>query len=432
VSKSSWLKQETKIWVASGIITPEQASKIVSLYPQEQKNRLVPVLLILGVILFGAGIILFFAANWEYMPKWSRVAVIIGALIAFHLLSHFSFYRYPKASAALSLLACVTFGAGIWLVAQIFHINSHFPNGLLFWFLGTLPAAYLLEEKLPLVLSALLLGLWVAVEHSTSPGIILLSLALLGTVFYLTYKMKCPFALVFSLLSSLVFLISKITLAIKGTPAWLSVLIFLLLSGQILIYLSENPVNQNKTFSKIYALTGLLAVVVSLYVLSLAYVRSLPYPFTVSKHIGHDTGMLLIITVYILTGVYLLVKQNRNLKNILTENFTGVGLYLFIIILLLNPFSLPVTCVLVHLVIFVWALSIIWLGYRKQDNLYFTLGLVAFNVFTVTEYFNLAWNALPKSLFFLTGGLVLILGGFLMERNRRKVIHSWQDDWSDA
>ncbi len=34
------------------------------------------------------------------------------------------------------------YGAGIWLVAQIYNIDEHYPNGFLFWALGALAMAW--------------------------------------------------------------------------------------------------------------------------------------------------------------------------------------------------------------------------------------------------------------------------------------------------
>jgi len=53
------------------------------------------------------------------------------------------------------LLGVILFGSNIMLIAQIYHIDSHFPNGVLMWSLGALLAAWLVrnadldEEKQP-------------------------------------------------------------------------------------------------------------------------------------------------------------------------------------------------------------------------------------------------------------------------------------------
>ena len=190
MSKLSWLIKETKRWVSSGIITDDQADQIIGLYPAENKNRLISVLLLLGAVLLGTGIILFFASNWQYIPKWGKISLVIIPLVLFHLSAQLTCENYPRLSQALSLLGCIMFGSGIWLIAQIFHINAHFPNGILFWMLGVLPVAFILREELPLGLSTLLLAIWVLAEQSSSLLIIFIAMMLFGGVFYLTYTLR--------------------------------------------------------------------------------------------------------------------------------------------------------------------------------------------------------------------------------------------------
>ncbi|MHB8918384.1 MAG: hypothetical protein ACYC4H_10205, partial [Desulfocucumaceae bacterium] len=55
VGRASWLKKETDLWVKKEIISREQAGQITGLYQQDGKNSLISILLILGVILLGAG-----------------------------------------------------------------------------------------------------------------------------------------------------------------------------------------------------------------------------------------------------------------------------------------------------------------------------------------------------------------------------------------
>lgn len=52
------------------------------------------------------------------------------------------------------------FGAGIWLVAQIYHIEEHYPNGFLIWGLGAMALAWALPSVARAILAVLLLVLW--------------------------------------------------------------------------------------------------------------------------------------------------------------------------------------------------------------------------------------------------------------------------------
>lgn len=436
MAKAAWLKKETKLWVERGIINGDQAQQIIGLYPEDHKNRLITVLLILGAILLGAGIILFLASNWQYLPKWFKVTLVLSQLVLFHLSSQYMHASYPRLSAALSLLGCIMFGAGIWLIAQIFNINSHFPNGLLFWFLGVLPVAYFLREPLPLSLSAILLGGWVVAEHSTSPFTIMLALLFFAAVFHLAYSMRSPFALAVSLLSAVTFIITEfITFMDKVNrpqdmysyfDGSFLIPLALLLTAMIISCLAGHPANDSNRFSLIYSVIGLVLTGVSLYAISFEYfARGVA---GLHSSVLNINALWLLYVLSAATLAYFIFREKDGYAASLKKYSFWVILDVIILAILVFPIGKTLLMIALNLLMFAWALWLILSGYQNQNSFYFTLGIVAFIIFTVTEYFNLFWEMMPKSLFFIAGGLVLLLGGYLLERQRRKVISSWQEE----
>ncbi len=135
-----WLRDEVALWKNEGIIEDSQARAIMLRYPQTGEetargSRLVTLLSVMGALLLGVGVILFFAANWQVMPKWLKVGIVLGSiLIAYGTGYWLAFEKgnYPRVGRALIFLGTVLYGSGIWLIAQIFHINAHYPNGVLF------------------------------------------------------------------------------------------------------------------------------------------------------------------------------------------------------------------------------------------------------------------------------------------------------------
>ncbi|KJS03310.1 MAG: hypothetical protein VR68_01495 [Peptococcaceae bacterium BRH_c4a] len=432
MSRISWLKKETEAWVGKGIVTVDQAGRIMELYPEDNRNRLISALLVLGAILVGAGIILFFASNWEYIPKWVRVGIIIAAMVSFYLSSHLASGGYPKVSAALLLLGCVAFGSGIWLIAQIFHINSHFPNGILFWLLGVLPVAFFLKEHLPLALSSLLLGAWVAVEHDLSPFVILAAVFLFAAVFYLNYQMPSPFALAVSLISAVIFINKEIYLVYEQylnhnggfrPDNLLSIVpIVTLLSGQLLAVMAGVSANSKRNFTFIYSLLGIVISGFSLYLMSFVEFSRM---FEKFSRDGTYWPLLALCAISVGAGLYFIKKQG-DLKSGMKDNIPWLVTVAAVLMVLLVSPGKPYLVVMLNLVMFIWALAVIAAGYRTQNTFCFTLGILAFTFFTITEYFNLFWEMLPKSLFFMVGGVVLMVGGALLERQRRKLVGSWK------
>ena len=162
-----WLFSEVDRWTAEKIISAEQAAGIRRLYPVSGKPRGVPWALVVfscaGATVVGLGVILLLAYNWDELPKFAKLALVFGAILGGQLggLSLLGREGWkPMVGEALCLLGTISFGAGIWLVAQIYHIDEHFPNGFLVWALGALAMAWALQSAKQAVLATILFTIW--------------------------------------------------------------------------------------------------------------------------------------------------------------------------------------------------------------------------------------------------------------------------------
>jgi uncharacterized membrane protein len=164
-----WLQDEIESWRRENLITTEQARLLQERYSgQETEDGWGKVVLsAVGAIIFGLGVILFFAYNWQDMHRLTKLASVLLAL----LLAHGAAWRLgrdgganKKLGESLYLLGTMLFGAGIWLVAQIYHIDEHYPNGILVWSLGALAFAWILPSVAHGLLALSLIGLWTGFE----------------------------------------------------------------------------------------------------------------------------------------------------------------------------------------------------------------------------------------------------------------------------
>lgn len=112
-----------------------------------QKNT-VNIILFFAAFLVAAGIFAFIAANWAYMPSILKVTIILVVTLAFHLAGWFTEEQkqMPRLGRALVFLGTMSFGAGIFLVGQIFNISSNWPDGFLLWFFGALATGLALNS----------------------------------------------------------------------------------------------------------------------------------------------------------------------------------------------------------------------------------------------------------------------------------------------
>jgi uncharacterized membrane protein len=163
------LDEDLHRWLAAGLVDEPQVAAIrayeVQRHDEPPARLRWPVLLALafGSLLLGAGVLLLVAAHWERMGPPARLATVAGLVLAFHLAGAAA-ARTPKLATALHGLGTLVLGAGIFLAGQIFNLREHWPGGILLWALGAWLGAALLRDWVQTALAALLTPLWLAGE----------------------------------------------------------------------------------------------------------------------------------------------------------------------------------------------------------------------------------------------------------------------------
>ena len=163
--RTRWLFSEIDRWISGGVISREQASSIRALYeePPGAVSWGLVVFSSIGAAIVGLGIILLFAYNWHAIPKFGKLALILGAVAAAHAGGILAGQREGwrrQLSEALCVLGTMVFGAGIWLVAQVYNIDEHFPAGFLIWGLGALAMAWSIRSVPQAIVATILLTVW--------------------------------------------------------------------------------------------------------------------------------------------------------------------------------------------------------------------------------------------------------------------------------
>jgi uncharacterized membrane protein len=160
-----WLHEQMRGWVMQGIVTQPQVEAIARLYPEPEAALPWGVIIFsgIGAGVIGLGVILLLAYNWDAIPKFAKLGLIFGFVIAAHMGGLWLFakddWRRPLGEA-LGVLGTMFFGAGIWLVAQIYHIEEHFPNGFLLWGVGALILAWVMPSVAQAAVAAVSLTIW--------------------------------------------------------------------------------------------------------------------------------------------------------------------------------------------------------------------------------------------------------------------------------
>ena len=120
--------------------------------------------ILLGSLLLAAGLLLFVSAHWDQMPPLWRVSLLLFIVIALHAGGAWFSERFQLMALGLHAVGTMAFGAGVFLCAQIFHLDVlwSFRWGLLLWSFGAAAGWMLLRQWPQLALLSLLLPGWIS------------------------------------------------------------------------------------------------------------------------------------------------------------------------------------------------------------------------------------------------------------------------------
>lgn len=431
-----WLEAETRVWENEGIISDEQARAIVGRYKhkaeEEHGSRLITVLAVIGALLLGIGVILFFASNWQAIPKWVKVALILGSIIAANGSGYYLAFEkqtYPRVGKSLIFLGSILYGSGIWLIAQIFHISSHYPNGLLFWAAGLIPIIVTCGLHSILIQASLLFTAWTFTEQTGFQNYNWLFLPFAVGIIYLAYRLKSRIAVGLTLPGIAIWLAIGSVISLKeGEIKAVLFTILLIVQAGLLIYAGGLLQSLSQKFSPMrlpYKIAGLLLTLGGLYLISFRWlvdgIHYEPRDFNFSAF--YLASYAVTVVVALITTIVSLFRD-RGEKHTFRE-----GVFLILLVIAAAGLSVSaqflshtVFLLLTNIILFLVITAVIVIGYQNREPVLINFGLVFFVLDVIARYFDFFWDMLDKSVFFMIGGVLLILGGTLLERNRRKVL----------
>jgi uncharacterized membrane protein len=169
-SQLGWLRTELGAWRDAGAI--DDPERVLALYETEADiadrahSRGVFALMAVAGALVALAVLLLVGYNWGEMPRALKVSGAVLGTLAAHAAAFGLRYRRDSrtGSEVMFFVGCLLYGAAVWQIAQAFHINAHYPDGLFWWAVGVLPFALLLDTVLLHVLLSAVLAVWVGTE----------------------------------------------------------------------------------------------------------------------------------------------------------------------------------------------------------------------------------------------------------------------------
>ena len=168
----NFLADELAKWREDGLISDEAARKIAARYDIDlsgANERRSFVLKLVAYLFLALSLFTLVGANWEELPRALRLIIVLGILAAVNFSGVWAQKNGKETQATtLFFLGNFCYGAAIVLVAQIYHLGEHMPDGVLLWAVGALALA-LATRKSIIALQALVLGLiWFLMEFEFS------------------------------------------------------------------------------------------------------------------------------------------------------------------------------------------------------------------------------------------------------------------------
>lgn len=391
------LEREGKAWIKEGIITEEQLQQILDRKQETGPNYLI---VLFAVLLTGLGFLTFIMSDWAREPHLSRVLIILFFTFFFYGFGDVM-YRKNKDMYGISfiLLGYIVFGSGLLLVIDIYQVIVFSAWPLAIWtFVGFM--LYIVYRH-PLILSvALLIGtagqLYSGMDFFAFNWVIFI-LTVIGAGYFAYQEKKQLFyyllAISFSL-QSIVF----IATIFEHYYWYLIPALLLYISG---VYLAKEGLQTPIGTIALYSVF-LFGMYQTFLLQDEWYAPQIP---------EFELSFIIVWLVSYTLAVFL--KWSAGKRDGIID-----------LILFLPIVFMPFAYILSLIVLFIFSLGWVFIGYKKNNQQEIRRGTVAFLLSTLTVYIQYAWDALDKSLFFFVGGILLFLISFIMESQRRKLTNN--------
>lgn len=415
------LRGDVPRWVERGWLRAEDAQSVLADAEAARPGpiALPSLLALLGTVLVAVGALLFLAANWQGMERLSKLAVLFGALWGAHAAAWAALRAgLDRFAEALLLLGVLLFGAGIMLVGQIYHLPADPPAGVLIWALGAVLAAWAWPSEWAACAALALVTVWFSLAVSDSPlPVYLPFLPVWAALLPPILRMRWIIAYHAALLSLAWFiLVTLASLLSAGDAAEGDVL--RLGSAVAAALLGVGGVLAGTPRAAAFAVPlerlALMGLVAGASLLALPVLQADQSAAGRPEWAGLAVPPLLVAAA----GGAIVWRRSGGL-------LAGGAAALVAVLLadaLAPPESHAVSLILLNLVLVGALIGMIAEGYRREDRFTVNLGFLAFGLTLLRLYFDTFWLLLDRALFFILGGLLVMALGWLFERKRRLLV----------
>jgi uncharacterized membrane protein len=115
---------------------------------EDTSKKTIRVIVTIGAVLIGVGIFSSIVNNWFEITRPIKITIILVSMITSYGLGWYlkENFRLQKTGEALILLGSIIYGSGIFLVAQIFEVQTNWPDGFILWMIGIIAMAFAIQS----------------------------------------------------------------------------------------------------------------------------------------------------------------------------------------------------------------------------------------------------------------------------------------------
>lgn len=409
----AWLQQELPKWISEGIVDTTQAQKIQALYPEQQSIGWGRILVsAFGAVMIGLGVVLLFAYNWDEISRLGKMAIILSTLVVTHWFAYRTRIKQRHGlSESLFILATMLFGAGIWLVAQVYHLDEHYPNAFLLWGTGSLLLAWALPSLPQAILTLALFTTWhltqvMDFEFATHEALLLLVLG----VFPLVWRLRSP---VLAKLAATTFFVSLgLTTASVNEHLFGSVL---LIAAVIFIFTAvitaRSHDHQLQMIGSSLASPAYLVLVVILILMTFGDIANdlIRVSFDSPTEYWYFYGAFILSQALF---VLIVLRKQLNLLVVSIELALLLGVYP-------SLFNIGAIPLLYNLLLLVMATGLIYEGSHQHNTRKMMQGSIILSVLVLARFSDMFDSLIARALAFFIVGLMLFVAGHAFNRKRK-------------
>ena len=383
------LSRESETWVAEGIVSAEQAAAIRSRYADQREDprgSATTALAVIGAVAVGFGVIGFVAANWEELSHGVRLALLTAAVagsyaVGFQLRDRTG--SRPRVGEALYLLGVLLFGASIFLVGQMYHVEAHDPLGLLLWAGGAVATALVVRSRAIAAAAVPIFTAWVGFEFG-------------------------------------------LALEDAGSDAWGAFPVVAVLYGGALYGLAtfaQARIREHwfatSGFPEAGRSVGLPVAAAGLFVFTFADAADelVSAGDEVSGSVQTALGLLAALALAGAVALALSRRPSGRYEAGLLVAVVGATL-----VAALAGGNGDAWAVVFNILFAALALGIIYAGFLSDEAWLVNMGVAFVAVDLVARYFDVFWSALPRSVGLIGAGLLVLGIAYVLERQRKRLL----------